>query len=124
MRPPVALGGQQARQIRLWPGQHYRPGDRGWLVPVCDASQEFVRAGNLAKFVDVVADGESGAVGGVVGPQQRVERIRSKRDDAEPGRDLLREELTREQAAVICPGAIDGFRSDWFALVDLGQSVR
>ena len=63
--------------------------------------------GQTLQDARLVADGETGAVLGVVGPEQRMKRIRGERDNAEPCRQLLPVEFAHVEATVANPGLFD-----------------
>ena len=81
----------------------------------------------MSKFAEpcrIVADDEAGPIGGVVRPHQRVARMDSKRDDAEPCRDLLSEQLTGVEAAVFLSSPVYIILCNWFARIDFGENLR
>ena len=64
-------------------------------------------AGQTLQDRDLVADREAGAVQGVMGPKQRMERIQGKRNDAESCGQLLPVQFAHVETAVVHPRLLD-----------------
>ena len=111
------------RMGRLDPGETKTIGPmmKGGLSPYSTFLRDPAGTGKFGEFVSIVSDNESRAIRRVMRPHERMERICRERDDTEPCRNLLGEQLTCEQAAVFPPRAMYSFLGDRLILVELRE---